>query len=58
MFLVDTHFNTTKSSYIIDWIHVSHHPDDVIIISPSTLPDSDLDEDFSQPPAERNPTTH
>ena len=52
MFLVGTHCSTTNSSYVkLDWILVSHHPDDIIIKSPSTPPDSDIDDDFSQTPA-------
>ena len=34
-----------------EWILVSYHQDDVITISASISPDSDLDDDFSQPPA-------
>ena len=53
MFLVDNHPRTTNSSYTKpEWILVSYHQDDVITISASTPPDSDLDNDFSQPPAE------
>ena len=53
MFLVDTHFSTTNSPYIkLEWILVSHHPDDVITISASKCLGLDLDDDISQPPAE------
>ena len=30
-----------------------HHPDDVIMLSPSSLSDSDLDDVFTQPPVEQ-----
>ena len=51
--LIDSHFSATNSSYIkLDWILVSHHPDDIITISLSAPPDLDLDDNFSQPPAE------
>ena len=53
MSFVEPQFNTANSSYIIlDWILVSHHPDDVITILPSSSPGLDLDDVFSQPPAE------
>ena len=53
MFLVDTHFSTTDSSYIkLAWTLVSHHPDDVIFVSPSTPPDLNPNDNFCQPPAE------
>ena len=56
MFLFDAHFSTTNSPYIKpEWILVSHHPDDVIFISASTPLGSDLDDNFSQPPAEKIP---
>ena len=50
---VDPHFSTTNSCYItLDWILVSHHPDDVITFSPNSPPDLDLGDIFPQPPAE------
>ena len=38
---------------ILDWILVSHHPDDVIIISSCSSPDTDLNDEFIQPIAEK-----
>ena len=53
--IIDPHFSTTNSSYTtLDWIPVSYHPDDVITISPSSVPDSDIDDIFTQPPAEKS----
>ena len=53
MSFVEPYFSTTNNSYItLDWIFESHHPDDVITISSSSLPDLDLGDIFSQPPAE------
>ena len=37
----------------LDWILVSYHQDDVIMISPSSPPDSDLSNVITQPPAEK-----
>ena len=35
------------------WIAVSHHPDEVTVISSSSPPDTDLGDQFIQPPAEQ-----
>ena len=35
------------------WIAMSHHPDDVIVISLSSAPDTDLGDQFTKPPAEQ-----
>ena len=44
---VEPHFIITNWSYItLEWILVPYHPDDVIVISPSSPPDSDLDDVF------------
>ena len=37
----------------LDWIFVSDHPDDVIMISPSSPLDADLSDVFTQAPAEQ-----
>ena len=37
----------------LDWILVSHHSDDVIMIPPSPPQDSDLGDILTQPPAEQ-----
>ena len=53
MSFVEPHFSTTNRSYnTLGWILVSHHPDDVITISPSALPDSDHGDVFTQSPAQ------
>ena len=53
MSFVEPHFSTPYSSYkTLNWIFVSHYPDDVIMISPSSPPDLDLGDVFTQPPAE------
>ena len=53
MSFVDHHFSPTNRSYTtLDWILLSYHPDDVITISPSSLPDLDLEDVFFQSPTE------
>ena len=52
---VEPCFSTINSSYnTLDWILVSHDPDDVIVISPSTCPDSDPGNVFTQHQAEES----
>ena len=38
---------------ILHWILLSHHPDDVIIISSRSSPNTDLNDEFMQPPGEQ-----
>ena len=53
MFLVDACPSTIIRSYTKpQWILVSYHSDDIIIMSANTSPDSDIEDNFSQPPAE------
>ena len=41
--------STCNTSY---WVLVSHHPDDVIIVSSCTPLDADPNDEFIQPPTE------
>ena len=46
-------FNSVNDLYnSLHWILVLHNPDDVITISSSSYPDTDLNDDFVQPQTE------
>ena len=53
-FDVTPSYSTENGSYnTSSWITVSHHPDDLNVISSSSPPDTDLGDQFMQPPAEQ-----
>ena len=52
LFRYHEHF-LLQANCILAWLLVSHHPDGVIITSPSTPPDSNIEDDFCQPLEEK-----